>query len=132
MNLPNLSAVAPQPNKEWKPKASVKPNANGPGVIGSPAKTVSPPANNPEDTIKEAADIQDNMSPLNLSKSENVIIAAHIRVSEADRRRLTFGSLGNEFATSSNLVGVAANDIEELSSDPSGRFFSFIILSDVL
>ncbi|XP_042052381.1 GBF-interacting protein 1-like isoform X2 [Salvia splendens] len=111
---------APQPNKEWKPKASVKPSANGPGVIGSPAKTVSPPADNPEDTKKEAADLPHNKSPLNLSKSDNVIIAAHIRVSEADRRRLTFGSLGTEFDTSANLVGVAANDVEELSTDLSG------------
>ncbi|KAL1531045.1 GBF-interacting protein 1-like isoform X1 [Salvia divinorum] len=111
---------APQPNKEWKPKASVKPTANRPGVIGSPPTTVSPPANNPEDTKKDAADLQDNMSPLNLSKSENVIIAAHIRVSETDRCRLTFGSLGTEFDTSANLVGVAANDVEELSTNPSG------------
>lgn len=129
MNLLNLSAVAPQPNKEWKPKASVKPSANGPGVIGSPAKTVPPPADNTEDTKKEAAVLQDNMSQLNLSESQNVIIAAHIRVSETDRCRLTFGSLGTEFETSANSIGVAANAVEELSSDPSGRLFSFITLS---
>ncbi|KAH6790083.1 hypothetical protein C2S51_005089 [Perilla frutescens var. frutescens] len=111
---------AAQPNKEWKPKASVKPSANGPGVIGSPAKTVSPPADNPEDTKTEAALLQDNMSQLNLSENQNVIIAAHIRVSEADRCRLTFGSLGAELETSANAVGVAVNGVAELSSEPSG------------
>ncbi|XP_047962571.1 GBF-interacting protein 1-like isoform X2 [Salvia hispanica] len=98
------------PNKEWKPKASVKPSA----------KTVSPPADNPEHTKKEAAVLQDNISQLNLSESQNVIIAAHIRVSEADRRRLTFGSIGDGFEMSANSVGMAANAVEELSANPSG------------
>ncbi|KAL1538131.1 GBF-interacting protein 1-like isoform X1 [Salvia divinorum] len=101
--------TAHQPNKEWKPKASVKPSA----------KIVSPPADNPEHTKKEAAVLQDNISQLNLSESQNVIIAAHIRVSETDRRRLTFGSLGTEFETSATSVGMAANAVEELSTNPS-------------
>lgn len=111
---------APQPNKEWKPKASVKPSANGPGVIGSLTKTVSPPADNPEDTKKEAARLQDNMSQVNISENQNVIIAPHIRVSETDRCRLTFGSLGSELETSTNSIGAAANGVEELSTELSG------------
>ncbi|KAL1538110.1 GBF-interacting protein 1-like isoform X2 [Salvia divinorum] len=35
--LLHLSALTPQPNKEWKPKAS----ASGPGVIGCPSRTLS-------------------------------------------------------------------------------------------
>lgn len=111
---------APQPNKEWKPKASVKPSASGPGVIGSPAKTVSPPADNPKDTKKEASLLQDNMSQVNISENQNVIIAPHIRVSETDRCRLTFGSLGSELENSANSIGVAANGVEELSTELSG------------
>ncbi|KAI3463234.1 hypothetical protein Pfo_019897 [Paulownia fortunei] len=111
---------APQPNKEWKPKSSVKPSANSPGVIGTPAKTVSPPADNPEDLKKEAAQMQDNMSQLNISENQNVVIAAHIRVSETDRCRLTFGSLGTELNSSLNSVCTTDEGAEELSTEPSG------------
>lgn len=129
LNLLNLYVVAPQPNKEWKPKASVKPSASGPGVIGSPAKTVSPPADNPEDTKKEASLLQDNISQVNISENQNVIIAPHIRVSETDRCRLTFGSLGSELETSANSIGAAANGVEELSTELSGRLLTYITLS---
>lgn len=115
MRFLNLSSVAHHPNKEWKPKASVKPSA----------KTVTPPADNPEHTKKEAAVLQDNISQLNHSESQNVIIAPHIRISETDRCRLTFGSLGAEFVISANSIGMAANTVEELSTNPSGRLFSF-------
>ncbi|KAK4427384.1 GBF-interacting protein 1 [Sesamum alatum] len=111
---------APQPNKEWKPKSSVKPIANGPGVIGTPAKPVSPPADNPEDLKKEAAQVQNNMSRLNLSENPNVIIAAHIRVSETDRCRLTFGSLGTELDATMNSICATAEGVDELSTEPSG------------
>lgn len=70
--------------------------------------------------------MQDNMSQLNLSENQNVIIAAHIRVSETDRSRLTFGSLGTELDASTNSIGVTANGAEELSTEPSGRLFLFI------
>ncbi|KAL0441367.1 UNVERIFIED_CONTAM: hypothetical protein Sradi_0075600 [Sesamum radiatum] len=111
------SWVIRKPNKEWKPKASVKPSANGPGVIGTPAKTVSPPPDNPEDLKKESAQVQNNMSRLNLSENPNVIIAAHIRVSETDRCRLTFGSLGTELDANTNSIAEGA---DELSTEPSG------------
>ncbi|GFP90599.1 hypothetical protein PHJA_001204000 [Phtheirospermum japonicum] len=111
--------VALQPNKEWKPKATVKPNASGTGVIGAAAKTVSPPEN-PDVSKKDAAQTQDSTSQLNISGNQNVIIAAHIRVSETDRCRLTFGSLGTELDASTNSVSVTAEGAEALSTDPSG------------
>lgn len=112
--------------KEWKPKSSVKLNSNGPGVIRIPAKTVSPPVDNPEDLKKEAAQMQDNMSQLNISQNQNVIIAAHIRVAETDRCRLTFGSLGTEFNSSMISVRTTDKGAEELSTEPSGRLVSLI------
>lgn len=111
---------ASQPNKEWKPKSSVKQSANGPGIIGTPAKTVSPPVDNPEDLKKEAAQVQNNMSRLNLSENPNVIIAAHIRVSDTDRCRLTFGSLGTELDATTNSICATAEGADELSAEPSG------------
>lgn len=114
-------AVVPQPNKEWKPKSSVRPSANSPGVIGS-SKSISIPADNPKDLKIETAQVQENMSQLNLFENRNVIIAAHIRVSEKDRSRLTFGSLGTELDASVNSICITAEGAEELSAEPSGRF----------
>ncbi|KAL6496933.1 hypothetical protein OROGR_028862 [Orobanche gracilis] len=107
---------ASQRNKQWKPKASVKPSASGPGFIGAPARTVSPSSNNP-DGLKD--DLKDNLSQLNISENQNVIIAAHIRVSETDRYRLTFGSLGTELDASTNSISATAEGAEALYTDPS-------------
>ncbi|GER28371.1 hypothetical protein STAS_04155 [Striga asiatica] len=108
---------ASQPNKEWKPKATAKLGASGPGVIGSPVKTVSPPSDKPDILRKEEPQIEDSVSRLNVSENQNVIIAAHIRVSETDRCRLTFGSLGTDLGTSANSMNVGA---EALSINPAG------------
>ncbi|KAL5579530.1 hypothetical protein UlMin_011972 [Ulmus minor] len=94
---------ASHPNKEWKPKSSQKPNLNGPGVIGTPTKSISPHALESEDVESEAAKMQDNISRLNLHENQNVIIAQHIRVPETDRCRLTFGSFGKELDSSRDL-----------------------------
>ncbi|KAK2406515.1 GBF-interacting protein [Trifolium repens] len=83
-----------QHNKEWKPKSSQKTNNNGPGVIGTPKKTVSSPAENSKDIVSDTAQLQDKLSQMNLFENQNVIIAQHIRVPETDRRRLTFGTIG--------------------------------------
>nr|XP_027192497.1 nuclear transcription factor Y subunit alpha isoform X2 [Cicer arietinum] len=83
-----------QHNKEWKPKSSQKTNSNGPGVIGTPKKSVSSPAENSEDIESDTAQLQDKRSQLNVYENQNVIIAQHIRVPEIDRRRLTFGTIG--------------------------------------
>ncbi|XP_028096739.1 uncharacterized protein LOC114296632 isoform X2 [Camellia sinensis] len=109
-----------QPNKEWKPKLSKKSSHNGPGVIGTPAKSVPHPTENPKDLETDAAQVQDKPSQVNNYENQNVIIAEHIRVAESDRCRLTFGSFGAEFDSSrdfvseSHTVGSAENSSVEL------------------
>ncbi|XP_073040149.1 uncharacterized protein [Primulina eburnea] len=110
--------VAPQPNKEWKPKSTVKTIASTPVVIETSAKIVSPAAC-PEELKEEATEMEDNISRSAISENQNVIIAAHIRVSDADRYRLTFGSLGTELEASRNLVFKVNEGAEELSREPS-------------
>ncbi|KAF5793422.1 putative GBF-interacting protein [Helianthus annuus] len=83
---------APQANKEWKPKSSQKPSVIEVGVIGTSKKSTSSPAKNSKDLIFGSFEVEPEL-PQN-HEDQNVIIAAHIRVSETDRCRLTFGSLG--------------------------------------
>lgn len=68
--------------------------------------------------------MQDDFSRMNLSENRNVIIAAHIRVSETDRCRLTFGTLGSELDTTAISVGATVNGVEEQTTEPSARLFS--------
>ncbi|KAL4584395.1 hypothetical protein LXL04_008995 [Taraxacum kok-saghyz] len=83
---------ATQANKEWKPKSSQKPSVVEVGVIGTPKKTVPTLTNNPKELTTE-----DKLPKSTTThEGQNVILAAHIRVSESDRIRLTFGSLGIE------------------------------------
>ncbi|XP_061364003.1 uncharacterized protein LOC133307510 isoform X2 [Gastrolobium bilobum] len=89
-----------QQNKEWKPKLSQKSNSNTPGVIGTPKKAASPPAENSIDIESDAAEIEDKISQLNIYDTQNVIIAQHIRVTETDRCQLTFGTIGTELDSS--------------------------------
>ena len=110
--------AAPQPNKEWKPKSSQKSSHISPGVIGTPAKSVSPRADNPKDLESETAKLQDKLSQAIISENQNVIIAQHIRVPETDRCRLTFGSFGADFTSGFQAVG----STEEPSAEPSARF----------
>lgn len=93
-NLTSSDAVS-QHNKEWKPKSSQKTHSN-PGVIGTPKKPVSPPAENAEHRESDTVKIQDKLSQANISENQNVVIAENIRVEEADRRRLMFGTIGVE------------------------------------
>lgn len=109
---------APQPNKEWKPKSSQKPSDIGHGVIGTPAKSVSSPGDSTKDLQTEATKLQDKLSRVNISENQNVIIAAHIRVSEADRCGLTFGSLGTDFEPSWNSQFHAV-EVDESCIEPS-------------
>lgn len=115
--------AASQPNKEWKPKSSQKPSLNNsPGVIGTPTKSVSPPAHNSKDAESEVVKVQDKLSRVNINESQNVIIAQHIRVPEMDRCRLTFGSFGKEFEFASDLVnGFQAGAIGESNVEPAAR-----------
>lgn len=109
---------ATQPNKEWKPKSSQKSSGNGPGVIGMPKKSASP-VENSKDMGTELSLLEDKMSRANMFENKNVIIAAHIRVSETDRCRLTFGSLGSDFETRKAGYQVSGN-AEEPHKEPSG------------
>ncbi|XP_024022469.1 GBF-interacting protein 1-like isoform X1 [Morus notabilis] len=109
---------ASQPNKEWKPKSSQKPSLNNPGVIGTPTKSVSPPAHNSEVSESEPAKVLEKLSRVNIHENQNVIIAQHIRVPETDRCRLTFGSFGKEFESDSDLVnGYQAGAIGESNGE---------------
>ncbi|XP_059640093.1 uncharacterized protein LOC132282435 isoform X2 [Cornus florida] len=114
---------ASQPNKEWKPKSSQKSSLNGPGVIGTPAKSVPPPpVVNPKDLEREAAQLQDILSRANNNENQNVIIAEHIRVAETDRCQLTFGSFGPDLDSSMNIIsGSLAGGSAE---DPSVEHFT--------
>ena len=115
--------AASQPNKEWKPKSSQKPSLNRPGVIGTPTKSVSPPAHDSEDLESEAAKVQDKLSRVNIHENQNVIIAQHIRVPETDRCRLTFGSFGKEFDSAHDLVNgyQAGGQGGEVNEEPAAR-----------
>ncbi|XP_027125775.2 uncharacterized protein [Coffea arabica] len=110
---------APQPNKEWKPKSSRKPTVNDPGFIGMPTSAAASPVDSSKDVGSEAAQLEDKLSHVNMSDNQNVIIAAHIRVSETDRCRLTFGSLGADFETTKSGFQ-AVPSAEETNMEPSG------------
>ena len=115
--------AASQQKIEWKPKSSQKSAVSSPGVIGTPGKSVSPPAENSKDLESEAANLQDKLSRVNVNEHQNVIIAQHIRVPETDRCRLTFGSIGTEFDSSRNLVSglQPVGTTEESNGEPAAR-----------
>ncbi|GFZ11720.1 dentin sialophosphoprotein, putative [Actinidia rufa] len=111
---------ASQPNKEWKPKSSKTSSLNGPGVIGTPAKSVSNPPDNSKGLEIDGAQVQEKLSRVNNFENQNVIIAEHIRVTESDRCRLTFGSFGTEFDSFRNVVSEshAVGNTENSSAEP--------------
>ncbi|KAL1218931.1 GBF-interacting protein 1-like [Cardamine amara subsp. amara] len=99
-------------NKQWKPKSNQKSIRNNPGVIGTPKKPRTPPANDSVNLESEIVKLQDKISHVSISESQNVIIADHIRVPETDRCQLTFGSFVLEFDPSMN----SASGFEEACS----------------
>ncbi|KAK1360286.1 GBF-interacting protein [Heracleum sosnowskyi] len=107
--------VSSHSNKEWKPKSSQK-QSTGPGVIGTPSKSASPPADASKNVEAESTQLP---SRIDISDNQNVIIAPHIRVSTTDRFRVTFGSVGTEFEPSRNSGFEAVEGAEELAIDPS-------------
>ncbi|XP_017258780.1 GBF-interacting protein 1-like isoform X5 [Daucus carota subsp. sativus] len=108
--------VSSHSNKEWKPKSTQK-QSTGPGVIGTPSKSASPPADALKNLETESTQLP---SHVDISDNENVIIAPHIRVSATDRFRVTFGSVGTEFEPSRNPGFEAVKVAEEPLIDPSG------------
>lgn len=120
--------AASQHNKEWKPKSSQKSNVIGPGVIGTPTKSPSPPVDDSKDLESDVAKLQDELSRVNIHENQNVIIAQHIRVPETDRCRLTFGSFGVDFESSRNLGSgfLAAGAAEESNGESAARFVLYV------
>ena len=117
--------AANQHNKEWKPKSSQKSSVNNPGVIGTPKKSASPPADDAKDLDLETTKLQDKFSQVNIYENENVIIAQHIRVPENDRHQLTFGSFGGEFDSSRNFVSgfQATSTVEDSNEESAASLF---------
>lgn len=117
------SNAASQHKIEWKPKSSQKSIVSSPGVIGTPTKSISAPAENSKDLESEAAKLQDKFSSVNTYEHQNVIIAQHIRVPETDRCRLTFGSIGTEFDSTRDIVSglQAVGTTEESNREPVVR-----------
>ncbi|XP_068662803.1 GBF-interacting protein 1-like isoform X2 [Aristolochia californica] len=95
-NKPHQQAVghqkASQSNMEWKPKSSKKTGLNGPGVIGKPHVPTVSNADNSSATQRETSKLPEKLSQVKVSEKQPVIIPQHLRVAEADRFRLTFGS----------------------------------------
>ncbi|KAJ7951543.1 GBF-interacting protein 1 [Quillaja saponaria] len=105
------------PNKEWKPKTSQKSSGNCPGVIGTPPKAASPPADNSRVIESDTAKLQNKLSQVNIYENQNVIIAQHIRVPETSRCQLTFGTIGTELDSSRNQSKLHSVGITEASDE---------------
>ncbi|CAN1218305.1 hypothetical protein LINPERPRIM_LOCUS1288 [Linum perenne] len=109
---------ASQHNKEWKPKSSQKSSVNAPGVLGTPKTSSSRVVDNSKDLEPDVVDLN-KLSLANINEKQNVIIAQHIRVPEADRCRFTFGSFGVELDSSrtstSGLSAIAEENISSLT-----------------
>lgn len=72
----------------------------------------------------EATQLQDKLPN---HEDQNVIIAAHIRVSETDRIRLTFGSLGVESDLSQSSGFQDARHVDESHVEPLARLVNKVI-----
>ncbi|KAF9615033.1 hypothetical protein IFM89_021604 [Coptis chinensis] len=92
-----------QPNKEWKPKSSKKSSFINSAVIATTANPHADPNDNSTNSKKEADHLQEKFSRVNVNEDEHVIIPLHLRVPEADRTQLTFGSFGLEFDSANNF-----------------------------
>ncbi|XP_030476213.1 GBF-interacting protein 1-like isoform X2 [Syzygium oleosum] len=104
-----------QPIKEWKPKSSQRPSNSNPGIIGTPPKSAAPTDKNFKRVDSQVANMPEKFARLNIHEAQNVIIAQHIRVLDADRCQLTFGSFGVDFDTSRNSAPGGAR--EELNGE---------------
>ncbi|MCL7025247.1 hypothetical protein MKW94_002757, partial [Papaver nudicaule] len=109
---------APSANKEWKRKSSQRSNVANPGVIGKTNTFVAPSPNNSTELTKEAVDLQEKLPEVNVFENQHVIIPQHLRVPEADRNHLTFGTFdsSNSFVASEFQSFVGA---EQPNAEPS-------------
>ncbi|KAI3414861.1 uncharacterized protein J3R85_015784 [Psidium guajava] len=99
-----------QPIKEWKPKSSQRSSNSNPGIIGTPPKSAALTDKNCKRVDPQVANMPEKFSRLNILEAQNVIIAQHIRVPDADRCQLTFGSFGVDFETSRNFAPGGARE----------------------
>ncbi|XXG40792.1 hypothetical protein AAC387_Pa01g1423 [Persea americana] len=110
----------PQSNMEWKPKSSQKSSLISPSNIGTAATPISPSANN--STISnEVTHLPEKLSHVNISEDQHVIIPQHLRVPEAERSQLTFGSFEQGLGS---MKGVMAgfhpvDSVEERKDEPA-------------
>ncbi|XP_076884997.1 uncharacterized protein LOC143534380 isoform X2 [Bidens hawaiensis] len=111
----------PQANKEWKPKPkpAQKPSVTEVGVIGTPKKPTPSPAKIPKELTFGSFVVESDSTPK--QEDQNVIIAAHISVSEADRKRLTFGNLGVDSDLPQNSGFQEATRVDESHVEPLAR-----------
>ncbi|KAI3979371.1 hypothetical protein MKX01_001563 [Papaver californicum] len=109
---------APPANKEWKRKSSQKSSVANPGVIGKTSTFVAPSPKNSAGLTKEAVDLQEKLPEVNVFENQHVIIPEHLRVPEADRSHLTFGTFdsSNSFVASGFQSFVGA---EQPNAEPS-------------
>ncbi|KAI3934492.1 hypothetical protein MKW98_005437 [Papaver atlanticum] len=109
---------APQANKAWKRKTSQKSRVANPGVIGKTSTSVARSPKNSAGLTKEAVDLQEKLPEVNIFENQHVIIPEHLRVPEADRSHLTFGTFdsSNSFVASGFQSFVGA---EQPNAEPS-------------
>lgn len=74
---------------EWKPKGSMQSTAGGSTESSGQARST-----------RDSGTLEQAMHTLNMQDNEPVIIPNHLRVPEADRTQLSFGSFGADFRTS--------------------------------
>ncbi|XP_010534930.1 PREDICTED: uncharacterized protein LOC104810364 isoform X2 [Tarenaya hassleriana] len=114
-------------SKEWKPKSNQKYGGNNPGVIRTPKKSPAARVDNSVSLESESVKLQDKLSHVNISESQNVIIAEHIRVPETDRCQLTFGSFVLEIDSSGNSAsGFQEACLSEAHECESGSSLSVV------
>ena len=97
---------------EWKPKASVQ------NPVGAP-----PEATVPSTTTVGTSRIAHSLQSLSMQDDQPVIIPNHLRVPEADRTHLSFGSFGagfgTSFGTSFGIEDVEKSPVELVESIPA-------------
>ncbi|XP_078444316.1 dentin sialophosphoprotein, putative (DUF1296) isoform X2 [Wolffia australiana] len=119
------SKMHSQSNMEWRPKSSQK-SVNAVEQGSSTAADDS--------SHVEAAAPPDAPSDVKISDSKHVIIPQHLRVPEADRVGLTFGSFGSTFdSVKPYTAPEVASPIEPSASSPiSGEDRSFVERADAM
>ncbi|XP_058108544.1 GBF-interacting protein 1-like [Magnolia sinica] len=112
---------ASQPNMEWKPKSSQKSGPTSPGVIGNAATPISSSVDQSTTSAAEETHLLEKLSQVNVSENQHVIIPQHLRVPEADRSRLTFGSFGAGFDSTKGFTSGLQTfvNVEESKDEPA-------------